>query len=58
MGQSGGGDEGLVLDSAAVVRLVALAKAAQDRDGVGDGRLVDVDDRESALQGRVLLNVL
>ena len=58
MGETGGGDEGLVLDGAAVVSLVALAKAAQDRDGVGDGRLVDVDDREAALQGRVLLNVL
>src|SRR2546428_3157404 len=38
--------------------LVALAQAPQDRDGVLDGRLADVDRLEATLERRVLLNVL
>ena len=58
VGEPSGGHERLVLDRAAVVRLVALAQAAEDRDRVGDGRLVDLHDGEAALEGRVLLDVL
>ena len=38
--------------------LVALAQAAQDRDRLLDGRLVDEDRLEAALEGGVLLDVL
>ncbi len=41
-----------------MVHLVALAQAAQDRDGVLDGRLVDQDRLEAALERGVLLDVL
>ena len=41
-----------------MVHLVALLQAAEDGDGVLDGRLADVDLLEAALQGRVLLDVL
>ena len=41
-----------------MVDLVALAQAAQDRDGVLDRRLVDEDRLEAPLQRRVLLDVL
>ncbi len=52
------GDERRVADPDAVMRLVALLQAAQDRDGVLHGRLVDEDGREAALEGGVLLDVL
>ena len=42
----------------AVVDLVALLQAAQDRDGVLDRRLIDQDRLEAAFQGGVLLDVL
>ena len=42
----------------AVVGLVALLEAAQDRDRVLDGRLADVDRLEAALERGVLLDVL
>ncbi len=58
VGQVGGGDHGLVGDRHAVVRLVAVAQALQDLDGVAEGRLVDLDRLETALQGGVLLQVL
>ena len=41
-----------------MVHLVALLQAAQDGDGVLDGRLADHDRLEAPLQGRVLLDVL
>jgi len=44
VGEGGGGDEGRVLDADLVVRLVALAQAAQDGDGVFDVGLADEDD--------------
>ena len=52
------GDEGRVLDADAVVHLVALAQAAQDRDRVLDRRLVDQHRLEAALERGVLLDVL
>ena len=57
VGEGGGGDDGGVLDADLVVRLVALAQAAQDVDGVFDVGLADVDDLEAALEGGVLLDV-
>src|SRR5712691_4088953 len=50
--------ERLVGDLAAVVRLVAVAQAAQDLDGVLDRRLLDADLLEAALQRSVALEVL
>ena len=51
-------DERRVLDPHAVVNLVALAQAAEDADGVLDGRLVDQHRLEAALERGVLLDVL
>src|SRR6266581_912542 len=58
VGQRRRGPQRLVRDLAAVVRLVAIAQAAQDLDGVVDGRLVDADLLEAPLQRRVALEVL
>ena len=52
------GDDRGVLDAHAVVHLVALLEPAQDRDRVLDGRLVDEDRLEAALERGVLLDVL
>lgn len=41
-----------------MVEGVLLADSSQDADRLGDGRLVDHDLSESALEGTVLLNVL
>ena len=54
----GGGDDGLVFDTHAVVHLVALLQATQDGDGVGHRGLVDEHALETALEGLVLLEVL
>ena len=56
--EHGRGDQRGVLDAHLVVLLVALAQAAQDRDGVLDRRLVDEHRLEAALQRGVLLDVL
>ena len=48
----------VVLDAHAVVDLEALLQAAQDGDRVLDGRRLDHDRLEAALQGGVLLDVL
>ena len=56
--ERGGGDQRGVGDRDAVVRLVALLEAAQDRDRVLDRRLADVDRLEAALERGVLLDVL
>src|ERR687886_50857 len=48
----------VVGDLAAVVRLVAVAQAAQDLHGVVDRRLVDADLLEAPLERRVALEVL
>ena len=58
VGEDGGGDERRVGDAHAVVDLVALAQAAQDRDRLLDVRLVDEDRLEAPLERRVLLDVL
>ena len=52
------GDERGVGDPDAVVDLVALAQAAQDRDRLLDRRLVDEDRLEAPLERGVLLDVL
>lgn len=41
-----------------MVKGVLLADSSQDADRLGDGRLVDHDLSESALEGTVLLDVL
>ena len=56
--QRGRRDQRGVLDPHAVVDLVALLEPAQDRDGVVDARLADVDLGEAALERGVLLDVL
>ena len=58
VGEGGGGDDGAVGDAHAVVHLVLLLQAAQDRDGVLDRRLADEHRLEAAGQRRVLLDVL
>ena len=58
IGQHGRRDQGRVLDAHAVVHLVALLQAAQDRDRVLDRRLIDQHRLEAPFQGRVLLDVL
>ena len=58
VGEHRGGDQRRVADAHAVVRLVALLEAAQDRDRVRDGRLADEDRLEAPLERRVLLDVL
>ena len=58
VGEHRGGAESVVGDRAAVVRLVAVAEAAQDLDGVVHRRLVDADLLEAALEGGVALEVL
>ena len=51
-------DERLVGDGDPVVLLVAVAQTLQDLDGVRDGRLLDLDRLEAALERGVLLEVL
>src|SRR5438552_7453582 len=58
VGQHRRGPQRLVRDLAAVVRLVAVAQAAQDLDGVVDRRLVDADLLETPLECGVALQVL
>ena len=53
-----GGDDRGIRDLDLVVNLVAFLEAAQDRDRVLDGRLVDEHLLEPALERRVLLDVL
>ena len=56
--EHGGGDQRRVLDADAVVDLVALLEAAQDRDRVLDAGLAHEHGLEAALERRVLLDVL
>ena len=58
VGQLGGGAERVVGDLAAVVRLVAVAEAAQDLHGVVDRRLLDPHLLEAPLERSVALEVL
>ena len=50
--------ERVVADAHAVMHLVALLDATQDRDRVLDRRLTDHDGLEAALKSRILLDVL
>ena len=52
LGEDGGGRQRGIADADAVVRLVALLQAAQDRDRVGDGRLADEHRLEAPLERR------
>ena len=52
-----GGNQRGVLDSHAVVDLIAFLESTQDRDGVFHTRLTDHDGLEAALQSGVLLDV-
>ena len=58
LGERGGGGERLIGDLAAVVRLVAVAEAAEDLHNLVDGGLFDADLLEAALEGRVALEYL
>ena len=58
MAQFGGGHDGRVGDVDAVVHLVALFKAAQNRDSSFHRGLSDQDFLEPALKGRVFFDVL
>ena len=58
VGQRGRRDERGVLDADAVVDLVALLEAAEDRDRVLHAGLADEHLLEAALEGGVLLDVL
>ena len=55
--ERGRGHDGGILDAHVVVLLVAVFQAAQNGDGVLDVGLAHVDDLETALEGRVLLDV-
>ena len=56
--QRRGRDDRAVLDAHAVVRLVALLEAAQNRDRVGEARLTDEHRLEPPLERGVLLDML
>src|SRR4051794_15891035 len=56
--QRGRGHQRRVGDRDPVVRLVPVAQALEDLDGVRDARLAHLDRLEAAFQGRVLLDVL
>ncbi len=58
VGEVGGGHERLVGDRHRVVRLVAVAQALQDLDGVRHRGLLHLDGLEAALEGGVLFEVL
>ena len=58
VGEHGRRHERRVLDPHAVVHLVLLLQAAQDRDRVLDARLLDQHRLEPTLERRVLLDVL
>ena len=58
VGQGRGGDDRRIGDADAVMRLVLLLQAAQDRDRVLDRRLGDEHRLEAARERRVLFDVL
>ena len=58
LGENSGRGQRRIADPHAVMRLVALLEAAQDRDRVGHGRLTDEHRLEAPLERRVLLDVL
>jgi hypothetical protein len=58
VGQARRGHQRGIADPDAVVDLVRLLQAAEDRDGLLDPGLAHVDLLEAPLEGRVLLDVL
>ena len=56
--QRRGGNEGRILDAHAVVKLVLLLEAAQDRHRVFNRRLGDEYGLEAAGEGRILFDML
>ena len=58
VGQFGRGDQCFVGEAHLMVRLVTVAQAAQDLDGVVHRRLGHQDRLEATFEGRVLLDVL
>ncbi len=58
VGQGRGGHDRGIRDAHAVMELVLLLEAAQDRNGVLNGRFGHVDGLEPPRQGSVLLDVL
>ena len=54
----GGGDEGGIFDLHVVMRFVARFQAAEDRDGVVDRGLADIDGLKAALEGGIFFDVL
>ena len=58
VGQGSGGDQGVVADLDAVEDLVPLLQAAQDGDGVLNGRFIHLHRLEPAFQRGVLLDIL
>ena len=57
VGQHGGSEDRGVLDLHAMVNLIPLLQAAQDRDRIFNGRLTDVRFLEAAFQRFVLLDI-
>src|SRR6266516_1114523 len=57
VGQHGGREDRGVLDLHAMVNLIPLLQAAQDRDRIFNGRLTDVGFLEAAFQRFVLLDI-
>ena len=57
VGEVGCRHDCLVGEAHRVVGLVTVLQPHEDLDGVGEGRLVDVDGLEAPLQGGVLLQV-
>ncbi len=58
VGEGRGGHQRQVLDPDAVVDLVFLLQSPQDRDGVFDRRLADIDLLEASFEGRIFFDVL
>ena len=58
VGQRGRRDQRRVRDRDPVVRLVPVAQALEDLDGVRDARLAHLDRLETPLQRRILLHML
>ena len=56
--ENGGGHQARILDADAVMDFVALAQAAQNRDGVFNRRLVDQNGLKAAFESGVLFDVL
>ena len=58
MRKRGRGDDGGVFDAHAMVQFVAILEAAQNGDGIFDGRLGDQHGLEAPLERRIFFDVL